>query len=241
VDSSLTKTVFSQFGPELFIVAPGASVVSSVPQGTGRDSNVDVTVDGQTSRVKSAAFSGTKLFTTPKSALLVPAGLGKTEDFQKVNVAGKIALVSRGEIKFSDKIQNALAAKAIGVVIYNNTTGLMQGSVTEDGSEIDVAVVMVEKNLGLSLVDSINAGKSVTVAISTTASDYAMFDGTSMATPHVAGVVALIKSANKNLTPAQVRMIIKQTALTTAFPNTNNEYGSGLIQADKAVQMAVGQ
>lgn len=241
VDSSLAKTSFSQFGPELMIVAPGASVVSSVPQGTGRDSNVDVTIDGQTKRVRSAAFSGTKLFSTPKSALLVPAGLGKPEDFQKINVAGKIALVSRGEIKFADKIQNALAAKAIGVVIYNNTTGLMQGSVTEDGSEIDVAVVMVEKTLGQTLVDSVKSGKSVSVAISTAASDYAMYDGTSMATPHVAGVVALIKSANKNLTPAQVRAILKQTALATTYPNTNNEYGVGLIQADKAVQMAVGQ
>ena len=239
VDSSIVKTSFSQYGPELDIVAPGASVVSTVPRGSGRDSNVDITIDGQTTRVKSAAFSGTRLTTAPKVAELVPVGLGKSEEFSKVNVAGKIALVSRGEIKFSEKVSNALAAKAIGVIIYNNTSGLMQGSVTEDGSEINAAVVMVEKTMGESLVKSLQSGKVISASIATVASDYASFDGTSMATPHVAGVVALIKSANKNLTPAQVRMIIQKTARSLS-PNTNNEYGAGLIQADKAVEMAVG-
>ena len=239
VDSTLARTSFSQFGPELAIVAPGAAVVSSVPRGTGRDSIVEITVGGQATKVRSSAFAGTKLFSSPKVGGLVVAGLGKPEDFSKVNVAGKIALVRRGEIKFADKVANAMAAKAIGVVIYNNTSGLMQGSITEDGSELNVAVVMIEKTVGEALVEKMNAGQVASASVVTSASDYAMFDGTSMATPHVAGVVALIKSANKKLTPAQVRMIIKQTA-TPLGPNTTNEYGSGLIQADKAVQMAVG-
>jgi len=239
VDSTLTRTVFSQFGPELSIVAPGAAVVSTVPRGTGRDSIVEITLNGQATKVRSSAFAGTKLFTSPKVGELVVAGLGKPEDFAKVNVAGKIALVRRGEIKFSDKVANAIAAKAIGVVIYNNTAGLMQGSITEDGSELNVAVVMIEKTVGESLVEKMSAGQSAAASVITSASDYAMFDGTSMATPHVAGVAALIKSANKKLTPAQVRQIIKQTAVPLS-PNSNNEYGAGMIQADKAVQMAVG-
>ena len=239
-DISNTKTSFSQWGPELDIVAPGAAVVSSVPQGTGRDSQTEITVDGTKTLVKSAAFSGTKLFATPKVGDLVPAGLGKPEDFAKANFKGKFALISRGEITFADKIKNAIAAGATGAVIYNNTTGLMQGSLTEDGSELDVAVVMVEKTVGLKLVEQIAAGAKASGAISTQASDYAMFDGTSMATPHVAGVVALIKSANKNLTPAQVRTILAATAMPLA-PNDANQYGKGLVQADKAVKMAVGQ
>ncbi|MGA7936347.1 MAG: S8 family serine peptidase [Kovacikia sp.] len=43
---------------------------------------------------------------------------------------------------------------------------------------------------------------------------YAYFDGTSMATPHVAGVVALMLSANPSLTPAQVIQILTSTANT---------------------------
>ncbi|MES2803232.1 MAG: S8 family serine peptidase [Bdellovibrionota bacterium] len=240
VDSSIKKTSFSQWGPELDIVAPGAAVVSSVPQGTGRDSVTEIVVDGVKTLVKSAAFSGTKLFPVAKVGELVPAGLGKAEDFAKVNVAGKFALISRGEISFADKVKYALAAKAIGVVVYNNTTGLMQGALSEDGTELDVAVVMIEQTVGQNLVAQINAGTKASAEIVTVASDYAMFDGTSMATPHVAGVVALMKSANKKLTPAQVRTILGTTALALA-PNDANQYGKGLVQADKAVKMAVGQ
>ena len=41
---------------------------------------------------------------------------------------------------------------------------------------------------------------------------YRLLDGTSMATPHVAGVVALMLAANRSLTPDQVRNIITTTA-----------------------------
>ncbi len=41
---------------------------------------------------------------------------------------------------------------------------------------------------------------------------YATYSGTSMATPHVAGVVALMLSANSSLTDAQVRQIVTETA-----------------------------
>jgi subtilisin family serine protease len=41
---------------------------------------------------------------------------------------------------------------------------------------------------------------------------YRTINGTSMATPHVAGVVALMLSANPNLTPAQVRSMLTSTA-----------------------------
>lgn len=65
---------------------------------------------------------------------------------------------------------------------------------------------------------------------------YASYNGTSMATPHVAGVVALMLSANSNLTDAQVRQIITETAgnnTSTATFNfstdlsTINNTGSG--------------
>ena len=42
--------------------------------------------------------------------------------------------------------------------------------------------------------------------------EYATYNGTSMATPHVAGVVALMLSANPNLTDAEIRQIIIETA-----------------------------
>lgn len=239
LDSTLAKTNFSQWGPELDITAPGAAVISSVPVGTGRDSQVTLSLSGVQKTVKSAAFSGTELFATPVvNDIVVVPGMGRPSDFAQVKVAGKFALVSRGEIKFSEKVQNAIAAKAAGVLIYNNVEGLMQGAVTEDGSLLKLPVVMIEKTEGLALVEASSRGVVASASVALAPSDYASFDGTSMATPHVAGVVALVRSANKNLTPAQVRQILTSTAHVLS-PNNTNQFGAGLIQADQAVQAAI--
>jgi subtilisin len=56
---------------------------------------------------------------------------------------------------------------------------------------------------------------------------YASYNGTSMATPHVAGVVALMLSANRGLTNAQVRAIIAQTSgNSTQSTNSSLNIGS---------------
>jgi subtilisin family serine protease len=68
--------------------------------------------------------------------------------------------------------------------------------------------------------------------------NYSSFDGTSMATPHVAGVVALMKSANKALLPNQVKQILMGTA-SPLSPNGNNELGAGLVNAKLAVEAAL--
>ena len=241
LNSSLEKTDFSQWGPELDITAPGAAVVSSVPQGSGREGRVELIIDGLKKLVNSSAFGGTDLFTRPviKSLVAIP-GVGKPADFSGLDLTGKFALISRGEIKFVDKVNNAIAAKAAGVILYNNKPGLMQGSLSEDGTLLHIPVVMIEQTEGAALVAQLSKGAAITASISTIASDYASFDGTSMATPHVAGVVALIKSANKRLTPAQVRAILTATAKPLA-PNDSNQFGAGIVQADLAVKKAVGQ
>lgn len=62
--------------------------------------------------------------------------------------------------------------------------------------------------------------------------DHIALSGTSMAAPHVSGVVALILDANPNYNPNQVRNAIMSTA-ELKFPL--NAYGSGVIDAQKAV------
>ncbi|HWU42549.1 MAG TPA: S8 family serine peptidase, partial [Bdellovibrio sp.] len=237
VDNTSKKADFSQYGPELAVVAPGVDVISSVPQGTGRESSVTLTVGKNSAKVNSATFQGAREVLNGESNVLVEAGLGKPEDFNGKDVKGKYALISRGEISFGDKIKNAMAAGATGAIIYNNAPGLLQGALTQDGSVLPVAVFMIEQTVGQQLVAALKAGTDVKADVQTVATDYASFQGTSMATPHVAGVAALIKATNKKLTGAQVKAILKRTA-TPLGPNSNNEYGSGLVNAEAAVNAA---
>ena len=51
--------------------------------------------------------------------VMVP-GLGAMEDYEGVDVTGKIAVVSRGTLNFSQKLANAEANGAIALIVYNN-------------------------------------------------------------------------------------------------------------------------
>ncbi len=69
---------------------------------------------------------------------------------------------------------------------------------------------------------------------------YASYRGTSMATPHVAGTVALMLAKNPTLTPDQVEAKLKETASYRGFPLGCNECGTGILNAHWAVQSAMG-
>jgi serine protease AprX len=71
-------------------------------------------------------------------------------------------------------------------------------------------------------------------------SDYVEATGTSFAAPHVAGTVALMLHANPNLTPAQVKAILRQTGRLNdnLTQLTVNDRGHGIIDAYAAVQLA---
>jgi subtilisin family serine protease len=68
---------------------------------------------------------------------------------------------------------------------------------------------------------------------------YSSFSGTSAATPHVCGTVALILGANPNLTPAEVSMIIQTTSVEKGAAGKDPRYGAGRIDAYEAYLLAV--
>lgn len=100
-------------------------------------------------------------------------------------------------------------------------------------------------NRGLGVIDVSAPGSSI---LSTIVRDngYGLKSGTSMASPHVAGVLALMKSAHPQLTPAQMVAKLRADATDTACTTTsgaacvgtaadNSYYGEGIIDALKAV------
>ena len=72
-------------------------------------------------------------------------------------------------------------------------------------------------------------------AIGPASNDYAFFEGTSMATPHVAGVVSLMQAVSPNATPDQLLSILKSTA-----ENCSGCGSVGAVRMDLAVAEAGG-
>ncbi len=104
------------------------------------------------------------------------------------------------------------------------------------GSIVDVAApggAQSSANDPNGILSTLNAG-----ATSPGADSYGYYQGTSMATPHVAGLVALLYSADPGITPAEVLSTLTSTA--RAFPATCSQCGAGIVDADAAVAAVTG-
>ena len=127
-------------------------------------------------------------------------------------------------------VSNFTPANCANVIsVASITSAGARSSFSNYGAGIDIAAP------GSSIYSTLNAGTTTPGSAS-----YASYNGTSMAAPHVAGVVALMQAAAPSpLTPAQVETIIK--ANVTAFPSTPSQtIGPGILNAHAAVQAAAG-
>ncbi len=232
VDQNLVRSTFSNYGPELELVAPGEYVLSTERVGTGLESYVLEGVNAyEAPGMTFAGMTGADGIT----ATAYYCNLGETPGDFPPEVNGNIALIQRGAISFAQKTTNAMNAGAIGVIIYNNQPGLFLGTLGAPGSW--VPVVSMSNADGETLR---NLG-TPTVTLMLKVGDYGYRAGTSMACPHVAGAAALVMDANDSLTNVQVRDIMNSTAADLGAPGWDPEYGYGLIDAEAAVEEALSQ
>ena len=86
---------------------------------------------------------------------LVEAGLGREGDWAPGALAGRVALVERGEVVFSDKVANVAAAGAVAAIIYNDRAGDFTGSLRRTSA---IPVVGLSREEGLALRERLRQG-----------------------------------------------------------------------------------
>lgn len=106
-----------------------------------------ITFEGQ----KYIFQTGGELRFEPKDYEFVDCGLGKKEELEGKDLTGKVALMKRGGITFSEKVLNAQAANAAGAIIYNNVEGQLYMSVSGNSiPAISIELATAEKMLASS-------------------------------------------------------------------------------------------
>ena len=122
----------------------------------------------------------------------------------------------------------------MAAIIYNNVDEDLHATLGDGTSEIVAISLNQEQGLGL----LVSKGENATVYSEYIwpTSGYEAWDGTSMATPHVAGVAALIWSANPAWTNFEIREALDETAFDLGEPERDDYYGFGLVQAYDALQ-----
>jgi len=152
----------------------------------------------------------------------------------------------------------ACSAKAISVAAHSSEYAITGGSIfggalasfSSEGPLMDETIKPDISAPGVSIGSSVSSYTDASYTPATTVTfngndyDFTKISGTSMSSPVVAGVCALIWEANPYLASWQVKSIIIQTARedvnTGNIPNSGSyEWGHGKVNAYKAIKMAL--
>jgi subtilisin family serine protease len=220
IDESKTVAVFSQQNSEVELAAPGVGVLSTVPTGTGLIATV--TAGG-------AGYAADGMENSPPgsaSGTIVDCGIGAAAC---PGGGGQVCLIARGTISFAEKVQACEAGDGVATIIYNNEPGPLYGTLGE--------VMTTIPSVGISQEDgvAIQQRGAVSGTVFIGASNYARYDGTSMASPHVAGVAALVWSHDASWSNQQIRDALAATAEELGAAGRDSAYGYGLVQAEGAL------
>ena len=220
VDANNKLASFSQHDREVELVAPGVDVLSTVPTDSGRLALLAAEGVGQ---LAADPLEGSALgevhgafFSCGLAQSICPA-------------QGQICLIQRGENTFADKVQHCQEGGGLGAVILNNEPGSFSGTLGDQPSTIPVVGLPQEAG---PILAALPTGQAITLTV--IPSSYGLKSGTSMATPHVVGVAALVWSYHPQCPAQAVRLALDQSALDLGSPGRDPLFGFGLVQAQAA-------
>jgi len=165
-----------------------------------------------------------------------------------IESGNRVASVSYSGVDSLSNLATATYIKSIGGLLVwaagNDNRNLTSGN--RDADDIIVAGATDSSDLKASFsaygpfVDLVAPGVSVLSTYTASNSSYAYVSGTSFACPLVAGVCAMIWSANPALTPDQVEAILKQGCDDLGAAGVDDTFGHGRVNLYNAVLLAQG-
>lgn len=140
---------------------------------------------------------------------------------------GKVCVIDRGVISFHDKVLNCENSGGVAAIIINNVAGMLSGTLGDVNQTTIPAI-------GAAFEDraAIIAASSAIVSIGT--GDYGYMSGTSMATPAVSGLAALVWSNHNGCTGTDIRNALKATAQDSGVAGKDDHFGHGIVKASAA-------
>lgn len=223
IDSSETVAAFSQKNADVELAAPGVGVLSTIPW---KESNT-ATAGGVTYAGTHVDGSG-RTTSSGVSANLVNGGLCTSRNN---SWSGKVVLCQRGSVTFATKVNNVARSKGKACIIYNNIPGPLFA--TLDGTARIPAIGLSDTD-GAALLAQVGQSATVVSFVTKPGSGYEAWDGTSMATPAVSAVAALVWSYNPAWSNQEVRDALTGTAKDLGAAGRDTSYGFGLVQAQAA-------
>lgn len=245
LDQGRQHAEFSQYTPQVEISAPGEAILSTVA-GDGRLGYITVgatsygndEVVPQTHYIQSAGSFTVSNVNSSANGVLSACTLTGTS-YSCSNVSGNICLAERNDNQKGSNYPEINPAKACadagasGVIVYSSSDrpGLQNPFLVDANTDVTVPTVSINRALGLQLMGQLGTNANLNVVGN---QDYAYYNGTSMATPHVTGVAAIVWSNNPDCTATQVRNALKSTAIDLGVAGRDDKTGYGLVQAKAA-------
>lgn len=248
LDESNKWAAFSQYTSQVEISAPGEAILSTVGVGDGRQGYITA---GSTSYGDDRVVPHNRLtndgsnwnsapINSSATGTLASCSVSGSGTYSCGSMSGKICIAERfgnqagSNYPETNPVKACKTAGAVAAIVYSNSDrpGLQNPFLLDSNNEYQIPSVSVNRTLGQALLSKV--GTSVTVENKGN-TNYAYYNGTSMATPHVSGVAALVWSQHASCTAAQIRNVLKTTALDLETSGRDDKTGYGLVRTKAAV------